>query len=85
MFAYVARCTDVSTTQSYLESGSTDISNIRSAPFDFQQTGYRLQTNKTISTQDRGIFMLVATILRLKEWQGSYAHFLLNRHNLTLK
>ena len=58
MFASVARCTIVSTAQSHQESGNTDISNIRSAGFDFQQTVYTLQTN----TQDRGSFMLIATL-----------------------
>ena len=60
----VARCPDVSTAQSGQESSGTDMSKIRSAAFDFQQTGYTLQT-----------FMFVATILCLKEWRGSYVHF----------
>ena len=66
MFASVARCTIVFTAQTLQESGNTDISNIRSAGFDFQQTVYTLQTN----TQDRGRFMLVATLLCLKERLG---------------
>ena len=57
------------------ESGSTGISNIRSAAFDYQQIGYTLQSNRTINTQERGSFMLVATILCLKERRGSYVHF----------
>ena len=65
----------VSTTQSHQESGSTDISNIISAAFDFQQIGYPLQTNRTINTQDRSSFMLVATLLCLKERRGLHAHF----------
>ena len=36
MFASVARCTIVSTAQTLQESGNTDITNIRSAGFDFQ-------------------------------------------------
>ena len=59
MFVFVARSMNVSTAQSSQESGSTDLSNIRSEAFDFQQTGYTLQTNSTINTQDRGSFMLV--------------------------
>ena len=53
------------------------IGNIRSAAFDFQQTGYTLHTNRIINTDDRGSFMLVATILCLKDWRGSYyyVHF----------
>ena len=66
MFASVARCTIVSTAQILQESCNTDISNIRSVGFDFQQTVYTLQTN----TQDRGRFMLVATLLCLKERRG---------------
>ena len=66
MFASVARCRIVPTAQSLKESGNTDISNIRSAGFDFQQTVYTLQT----STQDRGRFMLVATLSCLKERLG---------------
>ena len=54
MFASVARCANVSTA-----SGSTGISNITAAAFDFQQTGYTLQTNRTINTEDRGNFMLL--------------------------
>ena len=75
MLASVARCTNVSTTQSHQESGNTDVSNIKSAAFDFEQTGYTLQTNRTINTQDRGSVMLVATLLCLKERRGSYVHF----------
>ena len=75
MFASMARCTNISITQSGQESGCTDISNIRSAVFDVKQTGYTLQTNKTINTKDRGSFMLVTTILCLKEWRGLYVHF----------
>ena len=66
MFASVARCRIVSTAQSLQQSGTTDISNIRSAGFDFQQTVYTLQTN----TQDRGKFMLVGTLSCLKERLG---------------
>ena len=51
MFASVARRMNVSFSQSHPESGSTDISNIRSAAFDFQPSGHRLQTNRTINTQ----------------------------------
>ena len=62
MFTSVATCMNVSTAQSGRESGSTDLSNIRSAFFHFQQTGYTLQTIKTIDTPNRGSFMLVATL-----------------------
>ena len=58
LFASVARCTNVSTAQ----SGQTNMSNIRSIAFDFQQTGFTLQTSRTIIT-DRGSFMLVDTTL----------------------
>ena len=51
---------------SHQESGNTDISNITSAGFNFQQTVYTLQTH----TQDRGSFMLVATLLCLNELRG---------------
>ena len=75
MFASVARCTNISTARSGLESGSMGISNKRYEDFDFQQTGCTLQTNRTIKTEDRGSFMLVATILCLKEPRGSCVHF----------
>ena len=63
----MVKCTNLSTARSGQESGCTDISNIRSAFFDFQQTGYTLQINRTINTQDRGSFMLVGTILCFEE------------------
>ena len=78
MFASVGRCTNVSTTQSCCERGGTDISNMRSAAFDFQQTDYTFQTNRTIDTLDRGSFMLVAIFFHM-------CTFMLSHHSLTLK
>ena len=46
MFASVARCMIEATAQTHQESGNTDISNIRSAGFDFQQTVYTLHTRQ---------------------------------------
>ena len=85
MFASVTRCMIVSTTRRGSESSSTGISNIRSAAFDFQQTNYTLQSNRTINTQDRGSFMLVAKILCLKEQQGLYVHFYVQPPQFNLK
>ena len=68
MFASVARCTNVSITQSGSKSGSTGISNTRSSAFDFQQTGYTLQSNRTTNKWDIGTFMLTQHSLTLKEW-----------------
>ena len=77
---------NVSTAQSKEGTSSADVSIIRSAAFDFQQTSYALQTNRIISTQSMGSFLLVTTILCfMKERQGHMFTFMLSHHSLTLK
>ena len=83
MFTSVTRGTNVSTAQSRQESSSTNIGNIRSAAFDFQQTGCTLETKGTIKVEAALCWLLHFCIGRSDD--GHMCTFMLRYHSLTLK